>query len=175
MELELLQTLQQLHHPILDRVMIFVTTLGNAGWFFILLGVVLLCMKRTRKAGIHVLVSLVFSLIICNFLLKEFVARERPFSHLSVQEIKLLIAAPKDFSFPSGHTSAAVAAAASVYVYSKKYGIALFVLAIAIAFSRMYLFVHFPTDILGGMITGIASALLAGWLLGKLEKRKHAL
>lgn len=170
MELEFLQALQQLHHPILDRIMVAITTLGNAGWFFILIGIVLSCIKKTRKQGLHVLVALLFSLIFCNMILKDLVARQRPC--WLMPEIELLIATPTDFSFPSGHTSASMATAASIYAYNKKYGIALFALALIIAFSRMYLFVHFPTDILGGVITGITSALLAGLVIKKLESSK---
>ncbi|MBR1692613.1 MAG: phosphatase PAP2 family protein, partial [Lachnospiraceae bacterium] len=98
MELEFLQTLQGLHHPVLDRVLVIITTLGNAGWFFIALGLILLAFKKTRRTGFHVLLALVFSLIFCNLILNGLVARDRP-SWL-VPDVELLIANPKDFSFP---------------------------------------------------------------------------
>lgn len=172
LELDFLMALQQLHNPVLDCIMVVITSVGNAGWFFIVLGVVLLWVKKTRKAGFHVLLSLLFSLIFCNLILKDLVARQRPC--WLVPEIQLLIANPSDFSFPSGHTSASMATAASIYLYNKKYGIAMFLLAIMIAFSRMYLFVHFPTDILGGMLTGLLSAFLAYFLIQKVESKKSA-
>ena len=171
MELEFLQTLQGLHHPVLDRVLVIITTLGNAGWFFIALGLILLAFKKTRRTGFHVLLALVFSLIFCNLILKGLVARDRP-SWL-VPDVELLIANPKDFSFPSGHTSAAMAAATAIFMHDKRYGIAAFVLAACIAFSRMYLFVHFPTDVLGGAVTGVVSAVAAFFLMRWFENRKN--
>lgn len=170
MELDFLLALQQLHNPILDRVMVVVTSLGNAGWLFILIGIVLICTKKTCKQGLHVLLALIISVIFCSVVLKELVARARPC--WLMPEIELLIRVPTDYSFPSGHTSASFATAVALYVHNKKFGIFMFVLALLIAFSRMYLFVHFPTDILGGAVTGAISALLAGVVIKRLEKRK---
>lgn len=161
--------LQKLHHPVLDRIMVWITVLGNGGWFFILLGVVLIINGKTRKIGIHVLVSLLFSAILCSLILKGMVARSRPC--WIDPNVPLLIKSPRDYSFPSGHTSAAVAAACSVLAYNKKYGSMLCALAFCIAFSRMYLFVHFPTDILGGIVMGIFSAVLALSAIKYYEKR----
>lgn len=170
MELEFLQSLQGLHRPVLDRILVLVTSLGNAGWFFIVLGLVMLIFGKTRRMGLHVLLALLFSLIFCNLILKGMVARDRP-SWL-VPEVELLIANPKDFSFPSGHTSAAMATATAIFLYNKKYGCFAYVLALCIAFSRMYLFVHFPTDVLGGAVTGIVSAFLAHALLKWIDRRR---
>lgn len=172
MELDFLLALQQLHNPILDQIMVVITTLGNAGWFFILTGIVLFCIKKTRKTGVQVLLSLLFSLILCNLILKGLVERMRPC--WIMPDIQLLIANPKDFSFPSGHTSASVATAISIYTYHRKYGMIMFGLAIAIAFSRMYLFVHFPTDILGGLFAGSVSAFCAHQIIKGMQKRKMA-
>lgn len=171
MELEFLQYLQTWHNPVLDRFFVFVTGLGDSGWFFIAVGLILLFMKKTRKTGFNVLLALLFSLIFCNLILKGLVARQRP-SWL-MPEIELLIQNPKDYSFPSGHTSASFAAALVLFFYNKKYGILALVLAAAIAFSRMYLFVHFPTDILGGLCTGILSAFLSYGLISYFGKKKE--
>lgn len=171
MELDFLLALQQLHNPILDRVMVAITSLGNAGWLFILIGIVLLCKKNTRKQGGHILLALIISVIFCNVFLKDLVARPRPC--WLMPEIELLIKIPSDYSFPSGHTSAAVAAAVSIWMYNKKYGILMLILAIMMAFTRMYLFVHFPTDVFGGMVTGTASAIMACVVINKFETRKR--
>ena len=170
MELDFLLALQQLHNPIFDRIMVCITTLGNVGWLFILMGIILLCKKKTRKQGLHVLLALVVSVVFCNILLKDLVARSRPC--WLVPEIELLIHNPTDYSFPSGHTSAAMATAVVIWIYNKKYGILMMVLALLIAFSRMYLFVHFPTDVLGGVVTGVMSAVIARLGIRKLEQRK---
>ena len=172
MELDFLLALQQLHSPILDRVMVAITSLGNAGWLFIVIGILLLCKKETRKSGLHVLIALLLSVIICNVFLKDLVARARPC--WLMPEIELLIHLPTDYSFPSGHTSAAFAAAVTLYMRNKKFGILMLVLAIFIAFSRMYLFVHFPTDVLGGAITGTSSAVIASGIVKKFEQRNKS-
>jgi len=174
-ELEILKKLQSLRNPTLDRIWIMITSLANGGWFYILLGVVLSFLKKTRKIGVHVLLALMFSVVFCNLILKTLVARDRP-SWL-VPDVDLPIKNPKDFSFPSGHTSAAVAAATAVFMHNKKHGKFLYILAECIAFSRMYLFVHFPTDIFGGAVTGVASAIPAYFTVqwfGNRHKKKNA-
>lgn len=170
MELDFLLALQQLHNPILDRVMVVITSLGNAGWLFIVIGIFLLRKNSTRKQGFHVLLALIFSVIVCNVFVKDLVARARPC--WLIPEIELLIHMPTDYSFPSGHTSASFAAAVALGVHNRNMGILMYVLAFLIAFSRMYLFVHFPTDVLGGAVTGTISAIIAGVVIKKFEQRK---
>lgn len=136
-----------------------VTFLGNGGWFWIVLGIGFLCFKRTRRVGITLLAALVIGALVTNVALKNLVARTRPYDYSEV--IKALLPPQSDFSFPSGHTCASFAAA---YVCLKMlpggWGIGTMILAGLIAFSRLYLGVHFPTDILGGLLIGLA----AGWL-----------
>ena len=105
------------------------------------------------------LAGMLIGLIIGNLLLKNLIARERPCWIDS--EISMLIAIPKDYSFPSGHTLSSTISAVVLMRERKYFGIPAIILAILIAFSRMYLFVHFPTDILGGMLLGI----LIGWYI----------
>lgn len=144
-----------------------VTFLGNAGWFWILLGVILVCIPKTRKVGIIALLSLAMGALITNVWLKEFVARPRPFD--AVETIIPLIAAPKDFSFPSGHTCASFAVALVCYrMLPRKYGAAVMVLAALVAFSRLYLGVHYPSDVLGGflvarLVSEVAYAAMKKW------------
>lgn len=156
-ELGILYFLQSLHTPWLDWVMKSITHLGDGGFFWILTGVILFCFKKTRRLGFCVLLSLVGGLLIGNILLKNLVARDRPC--WIDPTVQLLIANPKDFSFPSGHTLASFEGAVSIFLYNRRWGTAALVLAAVIAFSRLYLFVHFPTDVLTGLALGIAIAV----------------
>ncbi|MBQ7920580.1 MAG: phosphatase PAP2 family protein [Lachnospiraceae bacterium] len=145
--------------------MVFITTLGNAGIFWICLGLLLLAVPRTRKCGGCMLLSMALTFILGNLILKNMVARPRPFTVAT--DIVLKIPQPGEYSFPSGHTMNSFTAATTVFLFYKKSGIAAFVLAALIAFSRMYLFVHYPTDILGGIVLGIVDALLIFRLTSK--------
>lgn len=167
----ILDAIQTLRSGFLDSFMPKVTVLGNAGIFWILLSLLLICYPKTRKCGLTMALALAAALVLGNFILKPGVARLRPF--LADTSIALLIPPPEDFSFPSGHTYAGIASAIVLWRYNWKVGIPAMVLAILIAFSRMYLQVHFPTDILGGVILGILCAALAIWLAGLLEKRRQ--
>ena len=165
-EYGLLQLIQQMHNDILDKIMIFITSLGDGGGIWILLALVLLLFKKTRRCGATVLVALIFQLLLGNILLKNIFARLRPF--YDYPTVKLLIDKPGGFSFPSGHTFSSFAAAASVLLYNKKIGIPAIMLASLIAFSRLYLFVHYPTDILAGIFFGILVAFAAKYLTDRL-------
>lgn len=157
MEFQILYAINKLHNIILDNVMVIITKLGNAGWFWIVLAVILMVYKKTRKCGILMLISLLTGLLIGNVALKNIIARQRPC--WIDPNITLLIPNPTDFSFPSGHTLASFEAATMIFLHNKKYGTLALGLAILIAFSRLYLFVHFPTDILGGAILGTAISI----------------
>ena len=149
----------------LDMIMPIITTLGNAGVLWIVVAVVCLLNKKTRKCGIMMVVALLFSLLIGNIILKPLVARTRPFDINT--DIILLIKKPLDFSFPSGHSMASFAAATIIYYNNKKYGIFSLILAGLIAFSRLYLYVHFPSDVIAGILIGS----LIGWLTIQIFKR----
>ena len=146
-----------LRNPVLDKIMVFITTLGNGGVLWIILSVLLLFSKKYRPLGIMIAIGLILDYVFGNLILKTFVARERPFNFN--ENISLLISAPKDFSFPSGHTLASFTTALIVYKVCKKWGIFLIVLASLIAFSRLYLYVHYPSDVVAGLLF----ALLFSW------------
>ncbi len=148
--------------PFMDYVMRFISFLGDGGWIWILTGLVLCVFPKTRKAGLTVLVALAINLVICNLTLKPLIARVRPFD--LKEGIELIISKPTDFSFPSGHTSASFAAAVAIFLHNKKYGAIALVLAGLIGFSRLYLYVHFPTDVLGGVVVGIISAVASYYI-----------
>lgn len=168
-EIHILDWFQTLHSPVLDTIMVGITTLGNAGLFWLLLGIILVAIPKTRKSGVLVLVAIIIDAILCNGILKNLFARIRPFDMNTA--IELLITSPKDYSFPSGHTAVSFAAvAALVFAGEKKLWKFALIPAVLIAVSRLYLYVHYPTDILGGIGVGI----LAGWLsyiiVTKLER-----
>ena len=154
--------------PFLDAVMPVITLLGDAGIFWIAIAVVLLFFPKTRKIGLGMGAALVMGLLICNCMLKPLTARIRPYDyqlqHFGVT-IKLLIEAQHDFSFPSGHTIASFEAATVILLHNKKFGIPAMLLACLIAFSRLYLYVHYPTDVLASVILGTAFAILGSFLV----------
>ena len=154
----------------LHAVMPLITLLGDAGIFWIGVAVVLLFFKKTRRVGLGMGAALILGLLVCNVTLKPLCARPRPYDyeleHFGTA-IKLLIEAQHDFSFPSGHTIASFEAATVLAIHSKKAGIPALVLASLIAFSRLYLYVHYPTDVIASVILGVAFAYLGNWLVGK--------
>lgn len=158
----LLQIQQHLRTDMLTPLMKFVTFLGNGGWFWILCAVVLLAVPKTRKTGYAAVLSLIFGVIVTNLLLKNIVARPRPFAE--IEALIPLIAKPTDFSFPSGHTTASFAVAlVMLRMLPKKIGIPAVVLAALVAFSRLYLGVHYPTDVLTGFVVALVGSSLAVW------------
>ncbi len=158
MEFEILYWIQQLRTPALDEIMTAVTFLGDGGWFWIALGTALFVVPRTRRTGAAMLISLAAGFILGNVILKNAVARQRP-CWLDPM-VALLIENPSDYSFPSGHSLASFEGAVSILLYHKKWGVAAVVLAALIACSRLYLFVHFPTDVLAGSLLGILIAVI---------------
>ncbi|MDO4438268.1 MAG: phosphatase PAP2 family protein [Eubacteriales bacterium] len=149
----------------------FITSLGNAGWFWIALALVLLIFKKTRRTGTGTLLSLGTGFIITNLFLKNIVRRTRPYDAYSF--IVPLIEHPSDFSFPSGHTCASFAAAFVLYrAFPKKYSWLFLLLAVLIAFSRLYLGVHYPSDVLAGFVIGAFSACLSDLIMEKINKNR---
>lgn len=153
----------------LDVFMPAVTVLGNSGIFWIILAVLFLCIPKYRKMGLGMGAALLLGLVFCNLILKPLCARIRPYDlmELNGSVIDLLIAAPHDFSFPSGHTAASFEAATVMFLHNKKLGIPALILASLIAFSRLYLYVHYPTDVIFGLILGVALGFLGKFLVGK--------
>ena len=160
-DFSILDALQGCRTPFLDRFFSAVTHLGDHGYFWIALALVLLCIPRTRKLGLCVALALILDLLLCNILIKPLVARPRPYA---LREIELLISAPKDASFPSGHAAAACAAVTALTLERSKLAIPMGIVAAVIAFSRLYLYVHYPTDVLAGVLLGCLCGL-AGWLV----------
>lgn len=151
-----------MHVTMLDTVMPWITKLGDDGIFWIALALILLIPKKTRRTGAAMAVAMVIGLVIGNGLLKNLFMRTRPYdaAGAAVPRSKLLIAPLDDYSFPSGHTLVSFEAATALFKDHTVYGFMAYVLAILIAFSRLYLQVHYPSDVLGGAILGFLFGLL---------------
>lgn len=162
-ELTILDWIQtNLRNPIMDLLVPAITTLGNSGLIWIILAGILILMPKYRKVGAAVMAGLVLEVVCCNLVLKPLVARIRPCDVNTA--VQLLIPRPDDFSFPSGHTGASFAAVSVLYTSRNKLWIPSLILAVLIAFSRLYLYVHYPSDILAGVVIGI----MAGGISTKL-------
>lgn len=142
----------------------------NIGIVWILLSIILICIKRTRMIGIMTLTSLAFCICINNIFVKHLVARARPFDTYS--DLVPLIKKPTDYSFASGHTTASFAAAGILARFLQRpLSVLIVVFAVLVAFSRLYLGVHYPTDVLCGMVIGI----LGSTFIYIMFKRKYNL
>ena len=156
----------------LDKAMPIVTLFGDGGVFWILVAVALLFFAKYRKTGFSMGMALILGLLVCNIFLKPQVARIRPYNFQLQEygrEITLLVKGLNDYSFPSGHTIASFEAAVVLLKYSKKMGIPALIIAIAVSFSRLYLYVHYPSDVLVSMVLGTLFAFL-GCALANLIK-----
>ena len=156
--------------PALDSFFLGVTRIaGSYGQLWVIIAVLLLIFKKTRKAGISVLIAYVAVFLLGQLALKHLVSRLRPCQ--IDQAFALLVERPSSSSFPSTHTAWAFAAAAAIFMRHRIAGIAAFVAAALIAFSRMYLFLHFPTDVLFGIAMGIALGVLADRLTDRVGRK----
>lgn len=171
-EFDILNYLQTLHNPFLDKLMLFFTHLGDQGFIWVCLCLILLIIPKTRKTGVILFIALLIDTLVCNVFLKNFFMRPRPCT--INPNITLLIPQPQDYSFPSGHTAASFTVVSVLYLLKqKKLFIFSLVLACFIAFSRMYLYVHYPSDILGGVIVGFLCGLLSYLLTFKIHFEKE--
>lgn len=162
---------EAIRNPILTPFFTALTWLGDGGRIWIVIAVLLLIFKKTRKLGCMVALALLGSLLINNMLLKNLVARTRPYD--AIEGLVPLVAKPTDYSFPSGHTAAAFAAASVLYrKLPKSIGIPTILLALLISLSRLYVGVHYPSDVLCGMISGIAISYGAEWVAHQIYKHK---
>ena len=150
--------------PVMDLLMPAVSALGSGGLVWLLLAGLLLLLPKHRRLGAAVLAGLALEVVCCNLVLKPLVARIRPCDVNTA--VQLLIARPDDFSFPSGHTGASFAAVSALFAGRSRLWIPAAVLAGRIAFSRLYLYVHYPSDVLPGAALGA----MAGHLGTKLAQ-----
>lgn len=153
-----------------DAMRVF-TMLGNGGMIWILLSLFLLARPKTRRCGITMLASLLIGLLLGEGILKHVICRPRPF--MQYHDITILIPAPSTFSFPSGHTLSSFSAATALFGYYHRTGIGMYCMAALIAFSRLYLGVHYPSDVLAGLLLGVAVGIFSYWLINGIMNQLH--
>ncbi len=143
----------------LNPIVLFLTSLGNAGVIWILLAAILLLQKKYQKTGVSMAISLLIGFLITNLLLKNWVCRPRPYN--MIPELHALVTA-NDWSFPSGHSTCSMAGAVSMFLgLPKKMGVPALILGALICLSRLYVGVHYPTDVLCGAAIGVLAAVCA--------------
>jgi undecaprenyl-diphosphatase len=169
-ELEILKSIQNIFGcGFMDFLMPQITKIGNFGAVWIVIGIILICTKKYRKSGVMLLCGLLLGFIFGNLFLKNVIARPRPC--WINDTFPLLIAVPHDFSFPSGHTLSSFISAFTLWNTDRRFGYGAFAAALIIAFSRLYLFVHFPTDILGGILLAFIIHLTVKNIFSKKKNR----
>lgn len=160
-----------LHNPTMDKLMVFITKLGNGGLVWILISIILIAIPKYRKVGVMAICALILTTILGEVILKNILQRERPFT--TVLDFELLIKAPSSYSFPSGHTGSSFAVTGILGSKFKKSRIYIYFVAMIIAFSRLYLYVHYPSDVLAGVILGSASASIILYVFCDKWKKKN--
>lgn len=156
---------------IMDALMAFFSYLGESGILWIVTGLMLIVFRKTRAAGVMVITAVAFGFIIGELCIKNIVCRPRPF--YANPDIVLNISPPSGFSYPSGHSCSSFAAAVVLFMRDKRLGIPAICVASLIAFSRLYNYVHYPSDVISGILLGIISAILVVYVLkrSKIERK----
>lgn len=157
MDLSILEFISKnMHQAVLNKIMIGITSLGNMGIIWFIIAILLILNKKYRKVGFLVLCSLFLGVVFGNGILKHAVRRMRPFYY--DKNLDVLVKKPSSYSFPSGHATASFAAACVLAKYLRKYAAVFLTLAFLIAFSRLYVCVHNPTDVIVGALLGFICA-----------------
>ena len=160
-----------IRNPILTPFFKVITTLGNGGAIWILLTLMMLILPKTRKVGCMMAAALTGTLLINNILLKNLIARTRPYE--VIEGLTYLVSKPTDYSFPSGHAGSSFVTAWVMFrQLPKRYGVPALILAILIALSRLYVGVHYPSDVLIGVIDGIAIGMAAEAIVEWIIQRR---
>lgn len=171
--MKILEFIQQFRNPFLDTLMSFVSLLADNGYIVILIGLILFIFKKFRIISVKLAAALVIGVLITNITLKPLIDRPRPCDVAPIQN--MIESCPLDGSFPSGHTTAIFGAATVIYLINKKFGVYSYAFAFLVGFSRMYMYEHFPGDVLGGIlvgiIAGISGTLIVNYLYPKIKGR----
>lgn len=163
-ELGVLGWFDSIHGSLLDPLMVGISYSATSGLIWFVLGFLMTCSHKWRRCGVSAIAAVVLAYVVVDVILKPLVCRERPFD---VADFDLLMAAPDTWSFPSGHTASAFAGATAILIHSRRWGCVAIVYAILVGISRMYLCVHWPTDVVAGALVGIAVAVLAVWFMSR--------
>lgn len=149
--------------------------LGNAGLIWIAAALVLLCFRKTRRAGALALGGLLLDFLAINCVLKNLVARPRPW--LTVEGLNTILYSSDPNSFPSGHTGAAFAFAVAAYreLPARWARFAAVAAAVCMGWSRIYVAVHYPSDVIAGAIVGGLCGWLAAWLYRSFLRERFPL
>lgn len=168
LDIDILVWIQEnLRYSFGDTLMVGLTHLMDWNILAIAIGTVLICIKKTRWIGVSVIIATLLAYLFCNGIIKPVVDRPRPFEIYSLEP---LITGITSSSFPSGHTAGAFAMAMAVFLYNKKYGAGLFIFAMMVAYSRMYCFVHYPSDVFAGAMIGMGCAFLAVLISERMQR-----
>ncbi len=169
-DLTILHAITDLQTDWLTPIMRVITALGDSGLFWIILSIILLFPRKTRWAGVCGLLSMALGFLVSNIALKNIVDRIRPYD---LDPLINNLVTETDASFPSGHTTASFACAIAYFKMLPKrvYGVLAIILASLIAFSRLYLGVHYPSDVLAGVIIGLICSCVICWIIRKVKNR----
>ena len=152
----------------MDIIMKCITALGDHGILFIALTLVLLILPKTRQCGKCMTIAMATGFLMCNLILKNAIGRIRPYE---IAQFPIIVAELSDYSFPSGHTTFSFLIATVLLAFYKKWGIFAFITAFLIGFSRLYLYVHYPTDVAAGALLGILIGLSAVKIYSKFTSK----
>lgn len=162
---------EQVRNSILTPLFTFVTHTADGGWIWIAISGGMLCFKKTRNTGMGCLISMGVNALVVNVVLKNVVSRLRPFE--IAEELDILCRVPKDYSFPSGHTAISFAAASYIFADGyRKWGAVALMYAGIVGLSRLYVGVHYPTDVLAGAAIGVISTLFTKFLFARKKQGK---
>lgn len=169
---EIFELVQNLWHPALDFIMKALSIVGEGGMIWIALTLILFIPKKTRKTAAYTAAALIVMLLLNNILLKNLFHRVRPFDYDGWPNFIYpdIIKRPSSYSFPSGHTSSSFAAAAAIMITNKKIGVPALIFAAVMGFSRIYLFVHYFSDVLAGAVLGVAYGFIGYLILNAIIK-----
>ena len=170
MDFNILYAIQSMRFDLLDQIVLFISTLiGSHSLLWLIIGVGLCIFKKTRKCGVAMLLAFAIGFLVGHTILKNLIGRPRPCQ--IDQSVALLVDRPSSFSCPSSHTLFAFSSATAVFMYFKKVGIAAFIFAAIVGFTRMYLFVHFPSDVLFGAVLGVVIGVISVKIVNALSEK----
>lgn len=170
-EFDILDYIYSFRNTVLDYIMYFFTMLGEHGAFWIGFCLVLIIVPKTRRIGLCCMMGLICEFIPVNVIIKPLVARVRPIYANTAREITTFVKVPSDFSFPSGHSSASLAVSVVMFRHNKKCGIILLITSFFICLSRLYFYVHYPTDVAAGIVIGGVFGIIGDEIMKKILKK----